>query len=64
MSAVAPSCTTSPFSVVTIRRAWGSDTSSADRQALRIVTTLNGEVVQDGATADMIFSVREIIAHL
>ena len=35
-----------------------------DPQALRIVTTLNGDVVQDGATADMIFSVRDIIAHL
>ena len=35
-----------------------------DPQALRIVTTLNGDVVQDGDTADMIFSVRDIIAHL
>ena len=35
-----------------------------DPQALRIVTTLNGDVVQEGATADMIFSVQEIIAHL
>ena len=36
----------------------------SDPQALRIVTTLNGEVVQDAPTADMIFSVRDIIAHL
>jgi len=28
------------------------------------VTTLNGDVVQDSATSDMIFSVREIISHL
>ncbi|RZO56703.1 MAG: FAA hydrolase family protein [Phycisphaeraceae bacterium] len=43
---------------------WRSAEEVSDPQALRIVTTLNGEVVQDGATADMIFSVREIIAHL
>ena len=43
---------------------WQSAEAVPDPQALRIVTTLNGEVVQDGATADMIFSVRDIIAHL
>ncbi|KIF66999.1 fumarylacetoacetate hydrolase [Streptomyces sp. AcH 505] len=31
---------------------------------LRIVTRVNGEVVQDGNTADMIFSVGEIVAYL
>jgi len=31
---------------------------------LRIVTRVNGEVVQDGTTADMIFSVGEIVAYL
>jgi 2,4-didehydro-3-deoxy-L-rhamnonate hydrolase len=31
---------------------------------LRIVTSVNGEIVQDGNTADMIFSVGEILSHL
>lgn len=31
---------------------------------LRIMTRVNGEVVQDGTTADMIFSVGEILAYL
>ena len=31
---------------------------------LRIVTRLNGETVQNGTTADMIFSVPDIIAHV
>jgi 2,4-didehydro-3-deoxy-L-rhamnonate hydrolase len=31
---------------------------------LRIVTRVNGDVVQDGTTADMIFSVGEIVAYL
>jgi 2,4-didehydro-3-deoxy-L-rhamnonate hydrolase len=31
---------------------------------LRIVTRVNGEIVQDGTTADMIFSVGEILAYL
>jgi 2-keto-4-pentenoate hydratase/2-oxohepta-3-ene-1,7-dioic acid hydratase in catechol pathway len=35
-----------------------------DPNALRIQTRLNGEVVQDSNTSDMIFSVREIIAFL
>lgn len=35
-----------------------------DPNALRISTRLNGEVVQDSHTSDMIFSVREIIAFL
>lgn len=34
-----------------------------DPQALRIVTRINGETVQDGSTADMIFSVAELIAY-
>ena len=35
-----------------------------DPNALRIQTRLNGEVVQDSNTSDMIFDVREIIAFL
>ena len=35
-----------------------------DPQALRLTLSLNGEVVQDSRTADMIFSVAEIISHL
>ena len=35
-----------------------------DPQALQIITTVNGEEKQDGSTADMIFSVRRLIAHL
>jgi 2-keto-4-pentenoate hydratase/2-oxohepta-3-ene-1,7-dioic acid hydratase in catechol pathway len=35
-----------------------------DPNALRIQTRLNGEVVQDSNTSDMIFNVREIIAFL
>ena len=31
---------------------------------LRIVTRVNGEIVQDGTTADMIFSVGDIVAYL
>jgi 2,4-didehydro-3-deoxy-L-rhamnonate hydrolase len=31
---------------------------------LRIVTSVNGEIVQDGTTADMIFSVGEILAYV
>ncbi len=31
---------------------------------LRIVTRVNGEIVQDGTTADMIFSVGQILAYL
>jgi 2,4-diketo-3-deoxy-L-fuconate hydrolase len=31
---------------------------------LRIVTSVNGEIMQDGSTADMIFSVGEILAYL
>ncbi len=36
----------------------------ADPQALRIVTKLNGEVMQDASTASMIFPVRTLIAEL
>lgn len=35
-----------------------------DPQALRLVTTVNGTVVQDGSTADMIMSVAELVAYL
>lgn len=35
-----------------------------DPQALRLRTLLNGEVMQDGSTADMIFPVRELIAFI
>ena len=34
-----------------------------DPQNLRLRTTLNGDVVQDGNTKDMVFSVAQIIAH-
>jgi 2-keto-4-pentenoate hydratase/2-oxohepta-3-ene-1,7-dioic acid hydratase in catechol pathway len=34
------------------------------RTGLRIVTIVNGEIVQDGNTADMIFSVGEILSYL
>ena len=35
-----------------------------DPQNLRIVTKVNGVTMQDGSTADMIFKVRYLIAHL
>lgn len=35
-----------------------------DPQELELVTRVNGQVVQQSSTADMIFSVAEIIAHL
>jgi 2-keto-4-pentenoate hydratase/2-oxohepta-3-ene-1,7-dioic acid hydratase in catechol pathway len=35
-----------------------------DPQALDLSLTLNGEVVQESTTADMIFSVAEIVSHL
>jgi 2-keto-4-pentenoate hydratase/2-oxohepta-3-ene-1,7-dioic acid hydratase in catechol pathway len=35
-----------------------------DPQKLELVTRLNGQIVQQSSTADMIFSVAEIIAHL
>lgn len=35
-----------------------------DPQALVLTTTVNGETVQSGSTADMVFSVAELIAHL
>jgi 2,4-didehydro-3-deoxy-L-rhamnonate hydrolase len=34
------------------------------RRGLRLQTRVNGEVVQDGSTADMIFSVGQILAYL
>ncbi len=36
----------------------------ADPQALRIRCLLNGEALQDGTTANMIFSVSEVIAYV
>jgi len=36
----------------------------ADPQALRLASTVNGEVRQDSTTADMIFTVDEIVWHL
>jgi 2-keto-4-pentenoate hydratase/2-oxohepta-3-ene-1,7-dioic acid hydratase in catechol pathway len=38
--------------------------SIGDPQNLRLSTTVNGEVLQDSNTADMIFTVRELIAFL
>jgi 2-keto-4-pentenoate hydratase/2-oxohepta-3-ene-1,7-dioic acid hydratase in catechol pathway len=35
----------------------------ADPQSLRLLTRVNGEVVQDSTTAEMIFSVAELIAY-
>ena len=35
-----------------------------DPQALRVSLSLNGEMVQDSHTSDMIFSVRQIVSHL
>jgi 2-keto-4-pentenoate hydratase/2-oxohepta-3-ene-1,7-dioic acid hydratase in catechol pathway len=34
------------------------------RKGLRIVTTVNGETVQDGNTADMIFSIGDVLSYL
>jgi 2-keto-4-pentenoate hydratase/2-oxohepta-3-ene-1,7-dioic acid hydratase in catechol pathway len=39
-------------------------TRVADPQSLRLVTRLNGAVVQDATTADMIFPVRALVAEL
>lgn len=36
----------------------------ADPQALRLVTTVNGTVAQDGTTADMILSVAGLVSYL
>jgi 2-keto-4-pentenoate hydratase/2-oxohepta-3-ene-1,7-dioic acid hydratase in catechol pathway len=36
----------------------------ADPQQLHLVTRLNGEVMQDGRTSDMIFPIRRLIAEL
>ena len=36
----------------------------ADPQALSLRTTVNGEVVQDGSTSDMIMSVAELVSYL
>jgi 5-carboxymethyl-2-hydroxymuconate isomerase len=35
----------------------------ADPQALRLTTTVNGDLVQDSSTAEMIFSVAELLAY-
>jgi 2-keto-4-pentenoate hydratase/2-oxohepta-3-ene-1,7-dioic acid hydratase in catechol pathway len=34
-----------------------------DPQNLRLITRVNGETVQDGTTADMVFSVAQILSH-
>ncbi len=39
-------------------------TDIADPQALALKTTVNGKIVQDGTTADMVMSVAELIAYL
>jgi len=36
----------------------------SDPQSLRIMTRLNGEVVQDATTAQMLFPIRELVAEL
>lgn len=36
----------------------------ADPQKLRLKTTVNGEVMQDGSTADMVYGVAHLIAYL
>jgi 2-keto-4-pentenoate hydratase/2-oxohepta-3-ene-1,7-dioic acid hydratase in catechol pathway len=36
----------------------------SDVQRLQVTTRLNGEVMQDGSTADMVFSVTEIISYV
>ncbi len=36
----------------------------ADPQKLDLITRVNGQVVQQSSTSDMIFSVAEIVAHL
>ncbi|KAL0955562.1 hypothetical protein HGRIS_001803 [Hohenbuehelia grisea] len=41
-----------------------SGTAIPDPQTLPLKCTLNGEVVQDGTTADQIFTVKQTIAHL
>ncbi len=44
---------------------WIVDAASVpDPQALALATTVNGERVQDGSTADMVFSVARLVAHL
>ena len=35
-----------------------------DPQTLRIQTRVNGQTLQDSSTADMIFSVRQIVSYL
>ncbi len=47
-----------PFGPVALRDEVG------DPQSLRITCRLNGETVQDGTTADMIFSVAELVAFV
>ncbi|GGC01466.1 2-hydroxyhepta-2,4-diene-1,7-dioate isomerase [Novosphingobium endophyticum] len=44
---------------------WIVDASHvADPQALRLTTSVNGDVVQDGSTADMILSVAGLVSYL
>lgn len=40
------------------------ETEIADPNALRLSTRLNGQVMQDSTTADMIFSVRQLVSFL
>jgi 2,4-diketo-3-deoxy-L-fuconate hydrolase len=48
-----------PFSAIVT-----TDEVGDPRDGLRLTTRVNGEVVQDGSTADMIFSVGEILAYV
>jgi 2-keto-4-pentenoate hydratase/2-oxohepta-3-ene-1,7-dioic acid hydratase in catechol pathway len=48
-----------PFSAIVT-----ADEVGDPRDGLRLTTRVNGEVVQDGSTADMIFSVGEILAYV
>ncbi len=44
---------------------WIVDASDiSDPQALALTTTVNGEIVQQGSTADMIMSVAELVSYL
>ena len=41
-----------------------SDEVGDPAKGLRLITRVNGEIVQDGSTSDMIFSVPDIIVHI
>ncbi|KAF5371120.1 hypothetical protein D9758_004109 [Tetrapyrgos nigripes] len=55
----APIDNTNPFGPCLV-----SASSIPDPQTVPVKCTLNGQVVQDGTTADQIFNVRQTIAHL